>query len=258
MIEDEPFLRTLLANPDDRVSRLVYADWLDERADPRAEYLRIDARLAELSPCHESRAGLSERKRELQASLPRWWLALVGGVRATSTEPDPVFVDVAALAIGRTPKYTDYQGYEMTIEAAAPCLRTGAVAYLESRSKWLGDAHDITYYLRLRDFAGRATSWEPETYNPYFGCAAQFMEWFGDAVIFVYREKHHTYLARFGFDSRPNFQAIGDDWILNGREIGYWHWEWHGTSVHRLSIPDLEPLSPLSEAEATTRDLLPG
>src|SRR5206468_3446797 len=37
MTEDEPFLRAMLANPDDRVARLVYADWLDERSDARGE-----------------------------------------------------------------------------------------------------------------------------------------------------------------------------------------------------------------------------
>jgi uncharacterized protein (TIGR02996 family) len=37
---DEPFLSAILAAPEDPTNRLVYADWLDERDDPRAEVLR--------------------------------------------------------------------------------------------------------------------------------------------------------------------------------------------------------------------------
>jgi uncharacterized protein (TIGR02996 family) len=39
---DETFLRAILAAPEDATSRLVYADWLEERGDPRAEVLRLN------------------------------------------------------------------------------------------------------------------------------------------------------------------------------------------------------------------------
>ena len=31
----------ICADPEDDASRLVYADWLDEQGDPRADYLRL-------------------------------------------------------------------------------------------------------------------------------------------------------------------------------------------------------------------------
>jgi uncharacterized protein (TIGR02996 family) len=40
--EEAAFLRALVAAPKDRTARLVYADWLDERSDPRAAWLRDD------------------------------------------------------------------------------------------------------------------------------------------------------------------------------------------------------------------------
>src|SRR5437762_1580159 len=50
------FLEAIRAAPDDDEVRRVYADWLDERGDPRGEYLRLEiqlvrgpARLAELA-----------------------------------------------------------------------------------------------------------------------------------------------------------------------------------------------------------------
>ena len=40
MNEDTAFLRSVIAFPEDATARLVYADWLDDRNDPRAELLR--------------------------------------------------------------------------------------------------------------------------------------------------------------------------------------------------------------------------
>lgn len=41
MNEEAGFIAALLAEPDDRVALLVYADWLDERNDPRGEFVRL-------------------------------------------------------------------------------------------------------------------------------------------------------------------------------------------------------------------------
>jgi uncharacterized protein (TIGR02996 family) len=40
MLGDEPFLRALLEDPADDGPWLVYADWLEERGDPRAALYR--------------------------------------------------------------------------------------------------------------------------------------------------------------------------------------------------------------------------
>jgi uncharacterized protein (TIGR02996 family) len=48
MDEDAGFLQALLAAPEDDALRLVYADWLEERGDPRGEYLRCQCARAAL------------------------------------------------------------------------------------------------------------------------------------------------------------------------------------------------------------------
>src|SRR4051794_28526898 len=58
MNEEAGFIAALLAGPDDRTTLLVYADWLDERADPRAEYLRL---LAAEAPDVSRTAELTRR-----------------------------------------------------------------------------------------------------------------------------------------------------------------------------------------------------
>ena len=42
-MEDEAFLAAIAEDPADEARRLVYADWLDDRSDPRAEFLRVEA-----------------------------------------------------------------------------------------------------------------------------------------------------------------------------------------------------------------------
>ena len=42
--DDEVFIRRIVDSPGDDLPRLVYADWLDERGDPRAAWLRDEGR----------------------------------------------------------------------------------------------------------------------------------------------------------------------------------------------------------------------
>jgi uncharacterized protein (TIGR02996 family) len=41
--DDHAFLAAIVNAPEDAALRLVYADWLEERGDPRAEFLRLAA-----------------------------------------------------------------------------------------------------------------------------------------------------------------------------------------------------------------------
>src|SRR2546427_787192 len=51
--EERPFLQAILEDPNDEGTRLVFADWLEERGDPLGEFLRNQCRLAKLSPRDE-------------------------------------------------------------------------------------------------------------------------------------------------------------------------------------------------------------
>jgi uncharacterized protein (TIGR02996 family) len=49
MTEHEPFLRAIIAQPDEDAPRLIYADWLEEQGlDQRAEFIRVQCELAAL------------------------------------------------------------------------------------------------------------------------------------------------------------------------------------------------------------------
>jgi uncharacterized protein (TIGR02996 family) len=79
MNQDEAFLADIIAHPEDNNLRLIYADWLEEQGDPRADYLRKDVEFHRLAPG-------DRRRQRLRAALvlvshrskidPGWVIAL--------------------------------------------------------------------------------------------------------------------------------------------------------------------------------------
>jgi uncharacterized protein (TIGR02996 family) len=74
--EDKAFLRAIIDNPTDTTARLVYADWLDDRSDPRGTYLRVEMDLQAQPDPKSKRAGaLRERLARLKRDIDPFWLA---------------------------------------------------------------------------------------------------------------------------------------------------------------------------------------
>lgn len=74
--DEGAFLRVAFAAPDDAAPRLVYADWLEERQDPRAPVVRLAERLRRLDPV----AAAQERRnhRDLTRQGLHWlWVHLL-------------------------------------------------------------------------------------------------------------------------------------------------------------------------------------
>ncbi|MDB5306994.1 MAG: hypothetical protein JWO38_1196 [Gemmataceae bacterium] len=75
--EDKAFLRSIIDRPEDITTWLVYADWLADRDDPRAEYLRLQAELGREPANSPELERLEARVRELCATLDPVWIAIV-------------------------------------------------------------------------------------------------------------------------------------------------------------------------------------
>src|SRR5437764_6172383 len=75
MPDDDAFLRAILAHPDDDLPRLVYADWLDERGDPKGEFIRLQCELERLAPNDPGRKRLESREAALWAAHQSKWEA---------------------------------------------------------------------------------------------------------------------------------------------------------------------------------------
>jgi uncharacterized protein (TIGR02996 family) len=69
----------VIARADEDTPRLAYADWLDDHGDPvRAEWIRVQCRLADLTPAASDFLDLSERQNELACLLKHRHLTRVG------------------------------------------------------------------------------------------------------------------------------------------------------------------------------------
>ena len=60
--DEEAFLFEIAANPDSDAPRLVFADWLEERGDPRSEFIRIQCELATMADNDDRRWDLKSRE----------------------------------------------------------------------------------------------------------------------------------------------------------------------------------------------------
>jgi uncharacterized protein (TIGR02996 family) len=90
MDEDTAFVRAIAANQDDSALLSVYADWLEERGDPRCEYLRLQGVHAALVKEYYFSGDrnirwrimdLRARLRQLGSTVNAEWLALVDEAR---------------------------------------------------------------------------------------------------------------------------------------------------------------------------------
>lgn len=62
MANEEHFVAAIRANQEDDVPRLIYADWLEEQGDPRAEFIRLQCALAKLDSWDNGRWELEDRE----------------------------------------------------------------------------------------------------------------------------------------------------------------------------------------------------
>src|SRR5204863_7774890 len=75
MTADDAFLDAVLEQPDDDTPRLMYADWLEERGDPKGEFIRLQCELARLPAGDARRSALGRRLDTLRAAHADAWRA---------------------------------------------------------------------------------------------------------------------------------------------------------------------------------------
>jgi uncharacterized protein (TIGR02996 family) len=89
--EERAFQKAIRAKPDARAIRLVYADWLDERNDPRGELIRIEEETRTAAIYSDVYWELKPRRRELLKVVEKPWLKQMG---YGGTDYQPVFADI--------------------------------------------------------------------------------------------------------------------------------------------------------------------
>jgi uncharacterized protein (TIGR02996 family) len=78
MTDGDTLLRAVIDNPDDDAVRLVYSDWLEETGEPanmdRAEFIRVQCRLAQLTDNTPERRKLVKREKALLKKYAKHWV----------------------------------------------------------------------------------------------------------------------------------------------------------------------------------------
>lgn len=106
MTEDEAFVRAVVSSRGDNTPRLAYADWLDDRNDPRGAYLRAEFGAAEQD---------APQLREVAAGLDPVWVARV------SRPPFGVCCDDLAWSVtGEAIGYEDLDRFEQRFGVTLP------------------------------------------------------------------------------------------------------------------------------------------
>jgi uncharacterized protein (TIGR02996 family) len=112
--DESGFLDALRADPNDGTTRLVYADWLDERGDTaRAEFLRLAARTAAGGAASAEERSRRERLRQLSTGQDAAWLAAAIGLRVATVEVGLPF------AAGATVSFAD--ALEVLLDCCVCC-----------------------------------------------------------------------------------------------------------------------------------------
>lgn len=84
---DADWLNAIRAAPEDTVARLAYADWLDERDDPRGEFVRLEAELIRVGETGPSAAPIRQRLGELAVGTDIRWRESVTRVHLEAGPP---------------------------------------------------------------------------------------------------------------------------------------------------------------------------
>lgn len=97
----EPLLAAIIAEPDDDLPRLVFADWMEENGDPeRAELIRLQCRIALLAYDRpEMKAATAREKELIDANWERWMRAFPAWLRRDRFQHRFVRGFVAGLAV---------------------------------------------------------------------------------------------------------------------------------------------------------------
>lgn len=121
MSQETVFLASLEAAPNDDGIRLVYADWLEEQGDLRAEYLRLEVEIRQSWSYHHQQRKLRKRMRKLRPRLDIQWLAQV---RRCTTPPPPIDVEQVVPFLKGRGKYT-WRLHPRTGEAPVDASKIG-------------------------------------------------------------------------------------------------------------------------------------
>ena len=144
MGEEAAFLRAVRESPDDTATRLVFADWLEERGDVRAEFVRLDTTLRRADGSEENFTKNEDRWRLLRGGLPRAWLQAFGHLFTTAEENEAKAIWHQGIAFPQGGELLEYFPDDTlcpSAEVSMRVVRAPAEAVADGLEFWLRTFH---------------------------------------------------------------------------------------------------------------------
>src|SRR5579885_144501 len=150
MSADEAFRAAILEDPDDDGPRLIYADWLEERGDPRGEFIRLQCALARMPAGDDRRGDLRARElallREHEAAwaeplrpLASGWKWRRGFVERVTTDARQFLTHAGTLFRLAPVREVQFRNAARHVALLAASPHLGRLTGLDLSRNWLGD-----------------------------------------------------------------------------------------------------------------------
>lgn len=133
-------------------------------------------------------------------------------------------------------------------------IQLGNIASHGKNLAWFQSSERDQHLLRIF-YDGGSFNWQPITYNPYFGCNCYLLEWMDEHLLFIYKEKHDTYICVIKGKDVRTFNFHGYELSRAGNTILFY--EAPDESVKRVQLPELVELAPISREQASREGILP-
>jgi uncharacterized protein (TIGR02996 family) len=201
--EDRPFLNTILANPNDWSSRLVFADCLEERGDPRGELVRLLhwLHLAENVgfPPPPGRREREDRLRELMSRGVSW----IGPFVTIGPHMRFALIPPGTFMMGSPPKEEGRRDRE-TLHAVTHSRAFLLGVYPVTRSQWWGIMRSNPTH-----FSGKKYPVQGVSYSDCEEFCRKLSTW-TERTAGLPRETEWEYACRAGTSTPFNFGVVFD------------------------------------------------
>jgi uncharacterized protein (TIGR02996 family) len=132
---DEGFVAAIRANPQEDALRLIYADWLAERGDSRAAYLRLQVTIAARLQAGENYEELRSDYLRLAEAIPLEWREQVGKTFDVVLESFPPGNKIYAIGAVSSLLKLPLRQAKNLVEAAPVCILGGRLLENAERLK---------------------------------------------------------------------------------------------------------------------------
>ena len=153
---------------------------------------------------------------------------------------------------------SEHNGFRLTYQTGTEVhsLILDDIAVAENKLAWFQTSNADNHLLRIFE-NGKNFNWIPITYNQSWNCDCFLLEWFRDHLIFIYKEKHETYICAIRNEEVRHFHFHGEALERKGDTIYYEEYTSDKNFVKRLRLPELEELSPVTAESLRADNLLP-